>query len=116
VESLTVVSLVFGVVIISGIGLIAYLWNAYNNLQVENDRLQAQITTLLRLLEHYLSAEKQAAVSPFRRDLLEEILSEVRNLQRQGPRGDWNVTNISGGSDVGQVSGGRGTEQTRTNE
>jgi hypothetical protein len=37
-------------------------------------------------------------------------------LQRQGPRGDWNVTNISGGSDVGQVSGGRGTEQTRTNE
>lgn len=113
VEPLTIVSSVFGVVTVAGILLIAYLWNGYNSLQVENERLQAQITTLLSLLEHYLAAEKQVAQNPVRQGILDEILAEVRKLQQQAPRGDVNVSLIGQGADVGQAAAGKGLNQEK---
>jgi hypothetical protein len=121
VEPITVVSLVFGVISLAGLGLIAYLWNAYGDIQEENRRLQTEVATLLGLLERYLNAEKSTALSPARRDSLDEILFEIRQLRSQSTTttnttNTTNTTTIGEQAHVGQTSSGTGNEQTRKYE
>jgi hypothetical protein len=119
VEPITIVSLVFGLVSLAGLGLIAYLWNGYGDLQKENERLQAEVATLLGLLERYLNAEKLTALSPARRDSLDEILFELRQLRSQNvttTNTTTNTTTIGQSAQVGQAATGAGNEQTRKDE
>jgi hypothetical protein len=116
VEPIAIVSVVFGIVSLSGLGLIAYLWNGYGELQAENERLQAEVATLLGLLERYLNAEKSTAMSPARRDSLDEILFEIRQLRSQSTTttnttNTTNTTTIGEQAHVGQAASGRGNAQ-----
>ena len=115
-EPLTIVSIVFGLVSLSGVGLVAYLWNGYGNLQEENERLQREVSTLLGLLERYLNAEKQTALSPARRDSLDEILFELRQLRSSNvttTNTTTNTTTIGEKASVGQAASGMGNTQDK---
>jgi hypothetical protein len=114
VEPITVVSVVFGIVSLSGLGLIAYLWNGYGELQAENERLQGEVSTLLGLLERYLKAEQQTTLSPARRDSLDEILFEIRQLRSSNvttTNTTTNTTTIGQSAQVGQAASGTGNAQ-----
>jgi hypothetical protein len=116
VEPIAIVSVVFGIVSLSGLGLIAYLWNGYGELQAENERLQAEVATLLGLLERYQNADKSTAMSPARRDSLDEILFEIRQLRSQSTTttnttNTTNTTTIGEQAHVGQAASGRGNAQ-----
>lgn len=99
---------------LSGVALIAYLWNGYSNLREENERLQREVSTLLGLLERYLNAEKMTSLSPARAASLEEILFELRQLRSSNvttTNTTTNTTTIGQSAQVGQASAGQGNQQ-----
>jgi hypothetical protein len=115
-----------GAVFVALIGAAGYLFrdnqrlrSIIHRLEVERDellrRVQAAEATsyaLLDVMKGVMRGEIATARTEERAHLFENAYNQLVAIER----GDVNVTVVGGGSEVGQVSGGRGNEQTRTHE
>ena len=100
IEPIVIVTSFFALIVLAGIVLVAYLWNAYNNLSVENKRLQGQVETLLKVLEHYLKSEKENTPSREHELQIERVLEEIKQLRTPTNGVSISQSNVRVGQDM----------------